>query len=120
MTGNANVGDVSVTVDVLQIVDVAPALVWMSGTDKQCTFFNKPWLDFTGRPIESELGNGWADGVHSDDLQTCLDTYSNAFDRRAPFKMEYRLRRYDGEYRWVFDTGVPFFNPDGSFAGYIG
>jgi PAS domain S-box-containing protein len=120
MTGNANVGVLPVTEDVRQIVDVAPALVWMSGPDKQCTFFNKPWLDFTGRPIECELGNGWSDGVHPDDLQTCLDTYSNAFDRRDPFKMEYRLRRHDGEYRWVLDEGVPLFSTDGAFAGYIG
>ena len=120
MTGNANVGVLPVTVDLLQIVDVAPALVWMSGPDKQCTFFNKPWLDFTGRPIERELGYGWADGVHPDDLPTCLDTYSSAFDRRDPFKMEYRLRRHDGEYRWMLDAGVPLFSPDGSFAGYIG
>jgi PAS domain S-box-containing protein len=121
MTGNANVGVLPVTQDLFQIVaDVAPGLVWMSGPDKQCTFFNKPWLEFTGRPIESELGNGWADGVHPDDLQTCLDTYSSAFDRRDPFKMEYRLRRHDGEYRWMLDAGVPLFSPDGAFAGYIG
>ena len=121
MTGNANVGVVPVTEDLFQIAaDVAPALVWMSGPDKQCTFFNKSWLDFTGRPIERELGNGWADGVHPDDLPTCLDTYSSAFDRRDPFKMEYRLRRHDGEYRWVLDEGVPLFSADGTFAGYIG
>ena len=120
MTGNANVGVLPVTEDVRQIVDVAPALVWMSGPDKQCTFFNKPWLDFTGRPIERELGNGWADGVHPDDLPTCLDAYSSAFDRREPFTIEYRRRRHDGEYRWVLDAGAPLFSPDGMFAGYIG
>jgi PAS domain S-box-containing protein len=121
MTGNPNVGVLPVPELLFQIVaDVAPVFVWMSGPDKLCTYLNKHWLDFTGRPIEHELGNGWADSVHPDDVRTCLDTYSSAFDRRDHFRMEYRLRRHDGEYRWVFDTGVPFFNPDGSFAGYIG
>ena len=121
MTGNPNVGVLLVPELLFQIVaDVAPVFMWMSGPDKLCTYLNKHWLDFTGRPIEHELGNGWADSVHPDDAQTCLDTYSSAFDRRDHFRMEYRLRRHDGEYRWVFDTGVPFFNPDGSFAGYIG
>ena len=121
MTGNAKASVLPVTADLLQIVaDVAPCLVWMSGLDKLCIFFSKGWLDFTGRPIELELGSGWADGVHPDDLQMCLGTYTRAFDRRDRFTMEYRLRRHDGEYRWVLDAGVPFFTPDGSFAGYIG
>jgi len=121
MTGNTIVGVLPVTENLFQVVvDVAPVLVWMSGPDKLCTFFNKGWQEFTGRPIESELGNGWTDGVHPDDLPTRLDTYSSAFDRRDPFKMEYRLRRHDGEYRWVLDAGVALFSPDGAFAGYIG
>ena len=102
------------------VADRLPLLVWISGLDKLCTYFNKPWVDFTGRPLEAEVGNGWADGVLAADLPHCLETYTRAFDRREPFMMEYRLRRHDGEYRWVLDNAVPLFDPDGSFAGYIG
>lgn len=103
-----------------QMADTAPVLIWMSGTDKLCNYFNKPWLDFTGRTLEQEMGNGWAEGVHPDDFQRCLNTYVNAFDARQNFKMEYRLRRNDCEYRWLLDTGVPRFAPTGEFLGYIG
>ena len=102
------------------MADTAPVLMWMSGTDKLCTYFNKSWLDFTGRSMEQELGNGWAQGVHPEELQPCLDTYRQSFDRRVQFRMEYRLRHHDGECRWILDIGVPRFDQDGSFAGYIG
>jgi PAS domain S-box-containing protein len=102
------------------VANTAPVLIWMSGPDKLCTYFNQPWLEFTGLPVEAQLGNGWAEAVHPADLKSCMDTYTVRFDRREQFQMEYRLRRHDGEYRWVLDIGVPRFNPDGSFAGYIG
>jgi PAS domain S-box-containing protein len=102
------------------LADAAPVMVWMSGPEKLCTYFNKHWLDFTGRPLLRELGDGWSAGVHPDDLPRCLRIYVQAFDARQPFRMEYRLRRFDGEYRWILDTGVPRFQSDGAFEGYIG
>jgi PAS domain S-box-containing protein len=103
------------------IADAAPALIWMSGTDKLCTYFNKLWLDFIGRSMDEELGNRWwAAGVHPEDLGRCMDTYAQAFDRREEFRMEYRRRRHDGEYRWVLDIAMPRFDQDRSFVGYIG
>ena len=102
------------------VADAAPVLIWMSGADKLCTFFNKPWLEFTGRSLEQEMGNGWTQGVHADDMQRCLKIYGEAFDARKPFVMQYRLRRNDAEYRWISDHGVPRFGAQGNFTGYIG
>jgi PAS domain S-box-containing protein len=102
------------------VANAAPVMIWMSGTDKLCTFFNKGWLDFTGRALEQELGNGWAGGVHPDDLDRCLAVYTSSFDARDNFQMEYRLRRADGVYRWVLDHGIPLFAPGGVLQGYIG
>jgi two-component system, LuxR family, sensor kinase FixL len=102
------------------MAESAPVLLWMSGVDKLCAFFNKGWLEFTGRTLEQEMGNGWAEGVHADDLAHCVGHYESAFDAREPFEMEYRLRRHDGEYRWILDIGVPRYAPDGEFEGYIG
>jgi PAS domain S-box-containing protein len=102
------------------VANTAPVMIWMAGPDRQCTYVNEPSLQFTGRPLEDELGNRWQDGVHREDLTECLDTYNRAFDLRQPFQMQYRVRRHDGEYRWLLDIGVPRFNHDGSFAGFIG
>lgn len=102
------------------VADSSPALVWMSGPDKACNWFNKTWLEFTGRTMEQEAGEGWTEGVHPDDLARCVEIYVSAFDRREPFSMEYRLRRADGRYRWIEDAGSPRYDADSQFLGYVG
>ena len=102
------------------VANSAPVMIWMSGPDKQCTFFNQSWLDFTGRPLEDELGNGWASGVYPEDLERCIEVYSRAFGAHVGYQLEYRLLRHDMQYRWVDDIGVPRFGADGTFQGYIG
>ncbi len=102
------------------VTDHGQALIWMAGPDKGCYYFNKPWLSFTGRTLEQESGNGWAEGVHPDDLQRCLAIYTTAFDQREKFSMDYRLRYHDGEYHWILDDGTPHYNVQGEFVGYVG
>jgi len=96
------------------------ALIWTSGPDTLCNYFNETWLRFTGRTLEQEMGNGWTEGVHPEDFDHCVHTYLTAFDRREKFSMLYRLRNADGEYRWLQDDGTPRFDSAGTFLGYIG
>ena len=102
------------------VANTAPVMIWMAGIDQLRSYFNQTWLDFTGRSLVTELGNGWSENIYPEDVQRCLNTCAQSFRQREPFAMQYRVRRRDGEYRWVLDTGVPRFNSDDSFAGYIG
>jgi len=102
------------------LVDAGPMMVWLSGPDGLCTFFNKPWLEFTGRSMASELGNGWVEGVHPADREVCMNQYVAAFEARRSFELDYRLLRHDGSYRWVIDRGIPRYDPDATFLGYVG
>jgi PAS domain S-box-containing protein len=102
------------------LVEQAPIMIWRSTVTMECDYFNEIWLAFTGRSMEQEKGNGWAEGVHHDDFDRCLKIYTDHFTRRETFEMEYRLRRFDGVYRWIFDRGVPYSDSKGNFQGYIG
>lgn len=104
----------------LPLLDRFPTPIWRSGVNAKCDYFNQTWLEFTGRRLDQELGDGWAEGVHPEDLADCLQRFLNAFHSRKPFSIEYRLRRYDGEYRWILDQGRAFYDLKGRFAGYIG
>jgi PAS domain S-box-containing protein len=101
------------------MADNVPVMIWMSGDDKFCDFFNKTWLEFTGRTLEQESNEGWLQNVHSDDLQKCIDNYNKSFNSQTGFYTEYRLKRHDGKYRWIADNSVPRYDADGSFAGFI-
>lgn len=102
------------------LIEQAPILIWRANTDALCDYFNERWLSFRGRTMEQEYGNGWAEGVHPDDFDRCLEIFLSSFKKQEIFEMEYRLIRYDGIYRWIFDRGVPFYKNNGDFAGYIG
>jgi PAS domain S-box-containing protein len=95
-------------------------MIWRSDEHQMCDFFNLPWLQFTGRTLAEEAGTGWTDGIHQDDRAQALDAFARAFGRKEPFRLEYRLRRADGAYRWIIDTGVPRYSPRGEFSGYVG
>jgi PAS domain S-box-containing protein len=102
------------------MADSVPFLIWMDNSDQQAIFYNQTWLSFTGRSLEQEIGHGWQQGLYPDDFQHWLSTYSKAFNVRQPYEVEYRLRRADGQYRWMLETGAPRFFPGGIFAGYTG
>src|SRR5579883_2861798 len=103
-----------------QLADGAPVMIWMSGLDMGCFYFNHAWLEFRGRSLEEEQGNGWAEGVHPADMARCVNHYISCFERRVAFAMSYRLKHRSGEFRWILDRGAPHFLPDGTFLGYFG
>ncbi len=102
------------------VADAAPVMIWMADADKRCVYVNSGWLAFTGCSLEQVVGDGWVESLHADDRESCLATYSDAVDKRRSYRMEYRLRRRDGAYRWILSTGVPRSTEDGRLAGYIG
>jgi PAS domain S-box-containing protein len=102
------------------LTSASPVMIWMAKTDKLCYYFNKEWLDFVGRTLQQESGNGWVENVHPDDLDRCLLAYAHNFDARRPFEMEYRMRHHTGQYRWVFNRGIPRYAVNGTFEGYVG
>jgi diguanylate cyclase (GGDEF)-like protein/PAS domain S-box-containing protein len=102
------------------IVESSPNMIWRAGKDTLCNYFNKTWLNFTGKAMEDEVGTGWTEGVHPEDYDNCLKIYLEAFAKQESFEMEYRLKRKDGLYRWINDRGVPYYVGDHEFCGYIG
>ncbi len=103
-----------------QLADGAPVMIWISGLDLGCFYFNRAWLDFRGRTLEQEAGNGWAEGVHRDDLERCVKHYTSCFERRIAFAMTYRLQNHAGDFLWILDRGAPHYAADGTFLGFFG
>src|SRR3954452_15813501 len=101
------------------LLDASPVMVWMSGTDALCTFFNRAWLEFRGRGLDEGLGNGWTAGLHPDDRELCLETYLKAFSARTSFRAQYRVQKADGEYAWIENAGTPLIE-DTVFVGFMG
>lgn len=102
-----------------ELLDASPVMTWISGSDALCTFFNRAWLEYRGRRLEEEVGNGWTEGLHPDDRDLCLETYLKAFSARQPFRVQYRLQKSSGEFAWVEDHGMPRVT-NGSFTGFMG
>jgi len=105
---------------VSSVTELVPVLIWMSDADQRWTYVNPAWMAFTGRALEAALADGWRETIHADDLRRCLEVLDAACERHQPFTREYRLRRHDGQYRWVLDSGIPLSAPDGSCTGYVG
>jgi PAS domain S-box-containing protein len=102
------------------MADSAPILIWVADADRHCTYFNRGWLEFTGRSLEQERGYPWLQDVHPEDLDRCLRAYVTAFDMHQLLRIEYRMKRHDMVYRWLLDSVVPRYLPEGTFVGYIG
>ncbi|HWA24807.1 MAG TPA: PAS domain-containing protein [Lacunisphaera sp.] len=102
------------------LAESAPIMIWMAGLDLGCFYFNQAWLQFRGRTLAEEYGNGWAEGVHPEDLGACVAHYTSCFEHRLPFAMNYRLRHFSGEYFWILDRGAPHYAADGTFLGFFG
>jgi PAS domain S-box-containing protein len=102
------------------LADTIPTMVWIAGTDKSCYYFNKVWLDFRGKTLEQEAGDGWMEGIHPDDMEPCMHAFTIFFEQRVKYELEYRIRRYDGQYRYLLETGVPNYDKNNTFIGYIG
>jgi PAS domain S-box-containing protein len=103
-----------------RLADGAPVMIWMSGLDMGCFYFNRAWLDYRGRTMEQEFGNGWAEGVHPEDLERCVQHYITSFERQVSFAMSYRLQHHSGNFRWILDRGAPHFTAEGEFLGFYG